>query len=134
MRQITVAFLLLAYLLFATSAHALQCYEIVPDDAFEAASRVVIVELKSVQSVADSKTRFELSFDVLTSLKGPSSKRIEQTLEKTPWVDPNHFSVGTRYLWFLEVGQVEIGLCEKILVLEGRAAQWYAQWKEKNAK
>ncbi len=134
MSHVTAASLLLTSLVFATPAHALQCYEIVPDNAFEAASRVVIAQLKSIQSVAESETKFELSFDVLASLKGPSSDKIELTLEKIPWVDPNQFAVGVQYLWFLEVNQAEIGLCEKILVLEGRAAQWYASWQEEHAK
>jgi len=134
MRQTIAVALVLGYLVSATPAHALQCYEIVPDEAFEAASRVVIVQLNSIQSVVDSKSQFELSFDVLASLKGPSSEKIELTLEETRWVNRSHFVAGVRYLWFLDADQTEIGICEKILVLEGRAAKWYASWQEKNAR
>ena len=134
MKLKTVAALILGYVVCATPVHALQCYEIVPDEAFEAAARVVIVQLDSIQSVADSETKFELSFDVLATLKGPSSEKIELTLEDTRWVNRNHFAAGVRYLWFLDADQAEIDICEKVLVLEGRAAQWYASWQEKNSR
>lgn len=134
MRQETVVALVVGYLVYATPVHALQCYEIIPDEAFKAASRVLIVQLNSIQSVADSATKFELSFDVLASLKGPSSEKIELTLEETRWVSQSHFVGSVRYLWFLDADQAEIGICEKVLVLEGRAAKWYASWQEKNAK
>ena len=130
----TAAFFLLICLVFATPVHALQCHEIVPAEAFEAASRVVVAQLKSIQPAANSVTTYELSFDVLDSLKGPSSENLELTLERTRWVDPSHFAVGVKYLWFLEAGQGEVGFCEKILRLEGRAAQWYASWQQKNAR
>ena len=133
MRQETAIALILGYLVCATPVHALQCYEIIPDEAFEAASRVVIVQLDSIQSVADSETKFDLSFDVVASLKGPSSGKIELALEETRWVNRSHFSAGVRYLWFLDADQTEIDICEKVLVLEGRAAQWYASWQIKNA-
>ena len=134
MSHVTSASLLLTCLTFVTPAHGLQCHDIVPDSAFEAASRVVIAQLRSKESVADSDTKFRLIYDVVASLKGRRSETIEMTLEKTPWVDPGHYAVGVQYLWFLEEGQVEIGVCEKILVLEGRAARWYALWREKNAR
>ena len=44
-----------------------------------------------------------------------------------------HYDSGVRYLWFLETDQTEISICEKVLVLEGRTARWYASWQEKNA-
>ena len=133
MRNKTAIALAVGYLLYATPGHALQCHEIIPDEAFEAASRVVIVQLNSIHSAADSATRFELSFDVLASLKGPSSEKIELALEETRWVSPGHFVAGVHYLWFLDTDQAEIGICEKVLVLEGRTAKWYASWQEKNA-
>ena len=134
MRKKTTISLAVGYLLYAMPAHALQCHEIIPDEAFEAASRVVIVQLNSIHSAADSATRFELSFDVLASLKGPSSEKIELALEETRWVRPGRFVAGVRYLWFLDTDQAEIGICEKVLVLEGRTAKWYASWQEKNAR
>lgn len=133
MRQEAAIALILAYLVCATPVHALQCYEIIPDEAFEAASLVVIVQLDSIQSVADSESRFELSFDVVVSLKGPSSEKIELTLEETRWINRSRFIAGIQYLWFLDADQTEIDICERVLVLEGRAAQWYESWQEKNA-
>jgi len=132
-KEIAVA-LVLGYLVCATPVHALQCYEIIPDEAFGAASRVVIVQLNSIQPVADSETKLELRFDVLATLKGPSSEKIELTLEETRWVNSSHFVAGVLYLWFLDADQAEIDICEKILVLQGRTAQWYSSWQEKNAR
>ena len=129
MRRQTTFALVVAYLVYSAPVHALQCVEIIPDEAFEAASRVVIVRLDSIDSVADSATGFELSFDVLAVLKGPSSEKIEFTLEETRWVRRSHFADGVRYLWFLNAKHTEIGICEKVLVLNGRAAKWYESWQ-----
>lgn len=129
MRRETAIALVVGYLVYATPVHALQCHEIIPDEAFEAASRVVIVQLDSTETVANSATRFELSFDVLASLKGPPSEKIELTLEETRWVRRSHFVAGVRYLWFLSAEQREIGICEKVLVLNGHAAKWYESWQ-----
>jgi hypothetical protein len=61
-------------------------------------------------------------------LKGPSTEEIELTLIENPWLRvPGAYPAELTYLMFLRADQDEIGLCERILMLEGQTAEWYTQ-------
>ena len=131
MRQLTATLLVFHCLAYATVGHALQCNKINNDEAFKAAAQVVIGRFNSVEAVGDSETRYKITFDVLDVLKGPLSETITLTLDKERYLDPDAYIAGVKYLMFLEADQTEIRICEKISMLEGPNAQWYADWQEK---
>jgi hypothetical protein len=131
MRQLTAALLVLHCLAYAAAGHALECYKIDNDEAFKAATQVVIGRFNSVEAVGDSGTKYKITFEVLDVLKGPLSETITLTLDKERYLDPDAYIAGVKYLMFLEAGQTEIRICEKISMLEGPNAQWYAAWQDK---
>ena len=131
MRQLTATLLVFYCLAYATVGHALQCNKINNDEAFKAAAQVVIGRFNSVEAVGDSETRYKITFDVLDVLKGPLSETITLTLDKERYLDPDAYIAGVKYLMFLEADQTEIRICEKISMLEGPNAQWYADWQDK---
>jgi len=111
---------LLISLPFGTRADAIQCAEIDFDESFEAASQVV------TQSVPGSMSIYMLSFSVLDVLKGPGLKKVELNLDQERYLDPYTYAAGEKYLMFLEVGQKEIHICEKIVPIDNGARSWYS--------
>jgi hypothetical protein len=125
--------MLLISVAFAEPANAIQCSVIDFDESFDAASQVVVGRFEVAQLVPGSTSKYSLSFSVLDVLKGPASDKIELGLDQERYLDPDAYTAGVRYLLFLQTGQTNIHICEKIVVLDGGAASWLATWKNSAA-
>jgi hypothetical protein len=124
---------LLASMAFGSRADAIQCAEIDFDESFEAASQVVVGQFQTTQSVPGSTSTYMLSFSVLDVLKGPVLKSIELGLDQERYLDPYAYAAGETFLMFLEAGQTEIHICEKIVMIDGGARRWYSALQDSKA-
>jgi hypothetical protein len=127
----TMTFLvLLISLAFGTRADAVQCSVVVFDESFEAASQVVVGQFQTTQSVPGSTSTYMLSFSVLDVLKGPALKKVELNLDQERYLNPYAYAAGDTFLMFLEVGQKEIHICERIVLIDSGARSWYSALQE----
>jgi hypothetical protein len=117
----------------AAPVNAIQCPEINFDESFEAAPQVVLGQFSVVQLVPGSTSKYRLSFSVLDVLKGPASEKVELELDQEHYLDPDGYTVGQKYLLFLETGQTNIHVCEKIVMLNGSATRWLVTLKNNAA-
>ena len=121
---------LLISLAFGTRADAVQCSEIDFNESFEAAFQVVVGRFQTTQSIPGSTSTYMLSFSVLDVLKGPALKNVKLNSDRERYLNPYAYVAGEKYLMFLEAGQTEIHICEKIVLIDSGASSWYSALKD----